>query len=77
MFICLKFCISFQLGQIDDFLNNTVGKAHSASSMEKKVSDFPAPSRDVTNQTLPGREEFDYFRPGRVWLVTSRLRRER
>jgi hypothetical protein len=22
----------------------------------KKVSDFPIPSRDVTNQTLPGRE---------------------
>jgi hypothetical protein len=22
----------------------------------KKVSDFPVPSRDVTNQTLPGRE---------------------
>jgi hypothetical protein len=22
----------------------------------KKISDFPVPSRDVTNQTLPGRE---------------------
>jgi len=24
----------------------------------KKDSDFPIPSRDVTNQTLPGREQF-------------------
>jgi hypothetical protein len=31
----------------------------------KKVIDFPVPSRDVTNPTLS--------RPGRVWLVTSRL----
>jgi hypothetical protein len=31
------------------------------------------PSRDVTNQTLPGREQFKYSRPGRVWSVTSRL----
>ncbi len=23
---------------------------------KKKVGDFPVPSRDVTNQTLPGRE---------------------
>ncbi len=28
--------------------------------------------RDVTNQTLPGREKFNCSRPGRVWLVTSR-----
>jgi NhaP-type Na+/H+ or K+/H+ antiporter len=33
----------------------------------KKVNDFPVPSRDVTNQTLPGRKDFIYFRPGRVW----------
>jgi hypothetical protein len=26
-----------------------------------------------TNQTLPGRELLNYSRPGRVWLVTSRL----
>jgi hypothetical protein len=39
----------------------------------KKVSDFPIPSRDVTYQTLHGREELNYSRPGRVWLVTSRL----
>jgi hypothetical protein len=35
----------------------------------KKVSDFPVPIRDVTNQTLPGQELFNYSRPGRVWLV--------
>ncbi len=39
----------------------------------KKVSDFPVSSRDVTNQTLPGREKLNYSPPGRVWLVTSRL----
>jgi hypothetical protein len=38
----------------------------------KKVIVFPVPSRDVTNQTLPGREKFNYSRPGRFWLVTSR-----
>jgi hypothetical protein len=27
----------------------------------KKVSDFPVPSRNATNQTLPGREEFNYY----------------
>ena len=44
-------------------------------SLLKRVSDFPAPSRDVTNQTLPGREILycNYSRPGRVWSVTSRL----
>ncbi len=35
----------------------------------KKVSDFPVPIRDVTNQTLPGQESLNYTRPGRVWLV--------
>jgi hypothetical protein len=39
----------------------------------KKVIIFPVPSRDVTNQTLPDREKFNNSRPGRVWLVTSRL----
>jgi hypothetical protein len=34
---------------------------------------FPVPSRDVTNQTLPGWELLNYFRLERVWLVTSRL----
>jgi hypothetical protein len=38
------------------------------------VVGFPVPSRDVTDQTLPGREYFNYSRPGmRVCLVTSRL----
>ncbi len=40
----------------------------------KKVSHFPVFSRDVTDQTLPGREKLNYSRPGRVWSVTSRLR---
>ncbi len=40
---------------------------------KKKVSDFPVPSRDVTNQAIPGQEKFNYSRPGRVWLATSRL----
>ncbi len=39
----------------------------------KKFIVFPVPSRDVTNQTLSGREKFNNSRPGRVWLVTSRL----
>ncbi len=39
----------------------------------KKINYFPVPSRDVTDQTLPGREKFNYSRPGRVWPVTSRL----
>ncbi len=34
----------------------------------KKVIGFPVTSREVTNQTLPPSS-----RPGRVWLVTSRL----
>jgi hypothetical protein len=39
----------------------------------KKVTDFPVPIQDITDQTLPGMEKFNYSRPGRVWLVTSRL----
>ncbi len=39
----------------------------------KKVNGFPVPSRDVTNQTLSGREYLNYSWPGRVWLVTSQL----
>jgi hypothetical protein len=42
---------------------------------KKKVSRFPVPSRDVTNQTLPGLEKLNYSRLGRVWLVTSLLGR--
>jgi hypothetical protein len=39
----------------------------------KKVVVFLVPSRDVTNHTLPVRELLNYSRPGRFWLVTSRL----
>ncbi len=39
----------------------------------KKVSGFPVPRRDVTYQTLPGREKLNYSSPGGVWWVTSRL----
>jgi hypothetical protein len=44
-------------------------------TLPKKFDDFPipSPSRDVTNQTLPGWEKFNNSRPGRVWLVTCRL----
>jgi hypothetical protein len=35
------------------------------------MTGFPVLSRDVTNQTLPGREYFNYSLPARVWLVTS------
>jgi hypothetical protein len=31
---------------------------------KKKVGGFPVPSGDVTYQTLPGGEYFDYSRPG-------------
>jgi hypothetical protein len=37
------------------------------------ISCFPFPSRDVTNQTLHGREYFNNSQPGRVLSVTSRL----
>ncbi len=43
----------------------------------KKVNDFPISRRDVTNPTLSGRKLFNYSRPGRVWLVTSRLGTEK
>ncbi len=39
----------------------------------KKVCHFPVHSRNVTNQTLPERENFNYSRQGRVWFLTSRL----
>jgi hypothetical protein len=39
----------------------------------KKVIIFPGPSQDATNQALPGRELLNYFRPGRVWLVSGIL----
>jgi hypothetical protein len=44
-----------------------------SSAVKKKASDIPVSSRDVTYQTLPGREEPNYSRTGRVWYVTSRL----
>ncbi len=34
-----------------------------ASHTVIKVSDFPVPSQDATDQTLPGREYFNYSRP--------------
>ncbi len=37
----------------------------SALHCKKKVNDLPVPSRDVTYQTLPGREYLNYFQPGR------------
>ncbi len=43
------------------------------TTLWKKVIVFPVHSRDVTNQSLPGRELLNYSRPGRVWLVTSPL----
>ncbi len=46
---------------------------HQICTLWKKVMVFPVPSEDVTNQTFPGRELSNYSRPGRVWLVTSRL----
>jgi hypothetical protein len=39
----------------------------------KKVIDFPVPSRNVTNQTLPDWELKTYSRPRRVWYVTSQM----
>ncbi len=39
----------------------------------KKASKFPVPTRDGNNQNLPGQEQPNYSRPGRVWLLTSRL----
>ncbi len=40
----------------------------------KKAYRLSRSSQDGTNQTLPGREKFNYSLPGRVWLVTTRLR---
>jgi hypothetical protein len=40
----------------------------------KKGYSLPRPKPGcVANQTLPGRELLNLSRPGRVWLVTSRL----
>ncbi len=35
----------------------------------KKFIHFPVPSRDVTYQTLPCREKFNYSRPERVFFL--------
>ncbi len=43
------------------------------ASVDAHLCSFPVPSRDVTNQTLPVREDFHYSQPGRVWQVTFRL----
>ncbi len=56
---------------------NTPGGSYDAQPIlqytVKKFSNFPVPSRDVTNQTLPEGELFNFSRPGRIWLVTSRM----
>jgi hypothetical protein len=40
----------------------------------KKGYGFSLPQpRNVSNQILLGRESLNFYRPGRVWLVTSRL----
>jgi hypothetical protein len=49
---------------------NLAGYFHPVEGIhcKKKVSDFPVPSRDITYQTLLGRELLNYSRPeGRVW----------
>jgi hypothetical protein len=38
---------------------------------KNRLAAFPSPARDVTNQKSV--ELFNYFPPGRIWLVTSRL----
>jgi hypothetical protein len=45
---------------------------HFTTCTVKKVSGFPFP-RDVTDQTLPGREKLNYSHPGRLRSMTSRL----
>jgi hypothetical protein len=48
------------------------------NALLKKFTDFPVPSRDVTNQTLPGRDnlivpgqgEFGWWHPG--WGLENR-----
>ncbi len=67
----LSWRLSYLLRQTKYFdykvsLDGTIETTH---TVKKNVSEFPALSRDVTNQTLPGRERMNYSRPGRVWLV--------
>ncbi len=49
------------------------GRGRCTATLLKKVNDFPVPSGDVTNQPLPGWEQWKCSRPERVCLVTSRL----
>ncbi len=44
-----------------------VGKGGNSKHCKKRASGFPVPSRDVTYQTLTGRELLNYSWPGRVW----------
>jgi hypothetical protein len=59
----------FYLKKIKVFFGDAAAKG-----CKKTVSDFPGPSRDVTNQTIPGREQLYYSPPGRVviWLGTGK-----
>ncbi len=41
---------------------------------KKRLATFPSPAGMSLTKTLPGQESLNYSRPGRVWLVTSRLR---
>jgi hypothetical protein len=34
--------------------------------LQVEVSDFPVPSQDASNKTLPGQEKLNYSLPGRV-----------
>jgi hypothetical protein len=58
---------------MDQLLGRVGGITERRWYTEKKVIVFSVPIRDVTNQTLSGRELLNYSRLGRVWLVTSRL----
>jgi hypothetical protein len=44
----------------------TPGRSEKGTYTVKKVSGFPVPSRDVTDQTLPGRELLNFSRPRKV-----------
>jgi hypothetical protein len=40
----------------DEIQEENAAKHENSRYTVQKVNDFPVPSRDVTNQTLPGRE---------------------
>jgi hypothetical protein len=48
------------------FVSSTLYKSVKLT-LYKKVIVFPVPSRDITDHTLPGREKFNYYPPGRIW----------